>query len=319
MNNQNRIKNFPISFFSIILGMAGFTIAIQKTEGILKSTINLNLYLLGITVFMFSIIAILYIYKFIKYTEEVKLEFKNPVKLSFFPTISISLLLLSVAFLDVNLSISKILWYFGTIIHAIFTYKIISVWMFHPNIDIKNFNPAWFIPVVGNIIVPIAGVKHFNIELSWFFYSIGLLFWIVLFTIFIYRIIFHHPLPEKLLPTLAILISPPAIGFISYVKLTHSVDSFARILYYFALFLTTFLLKEYKLFSRIKFYLSWWAYTFPISAMTIATALMYHMTKVVFYKYLMFSILIILIALVVIILPMTISKIIEKGICIEED
>ena len=75
----------------------------------------------------------------------------------------------------------------------------------------------------------------------------------------VHRIIFHHPLPEKLIPTLAILIAPPATAFTAYVKLTHNVDSFAKILYYFALFLTTFLLAEYKMFSKIKFYLSWWA------------------------------------------------------------
>ena len=48
-------------------------------------------------------------------------------------------------------------------------------------------NP-WFIPVVGNIIVPIAGVDDAPAEVSWFFFSFGLIFWIALFTLDIIKI-----------------------------------------------------------------------------------------------------------------------------------
>lgn len=48
--------------------------------------------------------------------------------------------------------------------------------------------PAWFIPVVGNIIVPLAGVRFAPAEVSWFFFSIGLVFWIVLLAIVMYRL-----------------------------------------------------------------------------------------------------------------------------------
>ena len=37
------------------------------------------------------------------------------------------------------------------------------------------------------------------------------------------------PLPERLLPTVFILIAPPAVGFIAYVRLTGGVDVFAQI------------------------------------------------------------------------------------------
>ena len=38
MKKECRLKYFPISFFSVILGMTGFTIASQKIESILKLT-----------------------------------------------------------------------------------------------------------------------------------------------------------------------------------------------------------------------------------------------------------------------------------------
>jgi len=190
--------------------------------------------------------------------------------------------------------------------------------MMHPKFEIKHINPAWFIPVVGNILIPVAGVQHYNPEISWFFYSVGLIFWIVLFTIFMNRIIFFHPLPEKLLPTLAILISPAAIGFMAYVKLTHQVDSFARILYYFALFLTTLILTQYKMLSKIKFYLSWWAYSFPMDALVIGTLLMYHETGSQFFKAASWIIFIVLNGIILLLFTKTVKAIKNKQICIDE-
>ncbi|MEA3423489.1 MAG: SLAC1 anion channel family protein, partial [Bacillota bacterium] len=316
--NSERIKFFPISAFSIILGLTGLAIVFQKAEEIMGFPYKIDTVIISITIALFAVISLIYLLKLIKYPHEVVGDFENPVKLSFFPAISISILLLSIAFLGIDMMTSKVLWIVGTIIHALFTYKVISIWMMHPKFEIKHINPAWFIPVVGNILIPVAGVQHYNPEISWFFYSIGLIFWIVLFTIFMYRIIFFHPLPEKLLPTLAILISPAAIGFIAYVKLTHQIDSFARILYYFALFLTTFIFTQYKMLSKIKFYLSWWAYSFPISAMAIATMLMYHMTEIAVFKYSAYGLIVLLAAVVIILIPKTINAVVKGEICLEE-
>lgn len=75
-----------------------------------------------------------------------------------------------------------------------------------------------------------------------------LLFWLVLLTI-----IFHEPLPERLTPTLFILIAPPVAGFISYEALTGQYDPFARVLYYAALFLTLLQFTQWRRFARLRF------------------------------------------------------------------
>jgi tellurite resistance protein len=171
---------------------------------------------------------------------------------------------------------------------------------------------------VGNILVPVTGVAYASAEISWFFFSIGLVFWIALFTILFYRLLFHNPLPERLLPTLFILIAPPAVGFISYVKLTGAVDSMARILYYFGLFVFILMIPQLRMLSRIKYYLSWWAYTFPLAALSIATILMYHQNHLLFFKYLALSLLILLSGIVLLLSVMTLSAIRNKNICIED-
>lgn len=319
MSNESRIKYFPVSFFSVIMGLTGFTISIQKGENILGLNNMLSGFLLYVVVAIFVFLTLIYGIKIIKYYPSVIEEISNPVRLSFVPTFSISIILLSVAFLEVSLTISKYLWIFGSALHLIATIAILSQWVWQTKFEINHFNPSWFITIVGNILVPIAGVNHFNIEISWFFYSIGIVFWIPFFAIFLYRIIFHNPLPNKLLPTFFILIAPPALGFVSYVKLTGQVDSFSKILYYFALFMIIFLLAQVKMLSSIKFYLSWWAYSFPIASITVATALMLKETGIEIYKYIFFILILILTAFIITLIFNTLKAASKGEICKKEE
>ncbi len=190
--------------------------------------------------------------------------------MSFFPSISISFILLSITYLNINEAISLPLWIIGIILHLGLTLYVINAWMHHEHFKINHINPAWFIPAVGNVLVPIGGVTLGYFDISWFFFSIGMLFWIVLMTIFFNRILFHDPMDGHLLPTLFILIAPPAVGFLSYVRLNGGMDNFAYFLYFAALFLTILLLSQANRFIRLPFFPGG-LHPFPLAAITIAS------------------------------------------------
>ncbi len=190
--------------------------------------------------------------------------------------ISISFLLLSIAYYDFAPTLSILLWYVGAPLQLIFTLIIIRYWI-HNDLKVVHSNPAWFIPIVGNVLVPVIGVEAAPIYVSLFFFALGMFFWIVLFTIMINRIIFHHPIAKKLVPTFFIFIAPPSVGFVSYFRITNgSIDMFSIFLYFVALFTLILLLFMVKMFDTKEFFISWWAYTFPLASMSIAT-LMLHM------------------------------------------
>lgn len=273
-----RLQHFPIAFFAMIMGLGGLTIAWLRAEEILALPFSISFWLLVPTTGLFILLAVLYTIKVVKHREAVIAEWGHPVKMNFVPTASIALILLSIAWQPLSLPYSKLFWLTGTALHLILTLHVITQWMHHSKFEIAHLNPAWFIPVVGNILVPIAGVEHAPVELSWFFFSVGLVFWPVLLAIIFNRVIFHGSLPERLMPTLFILIAPPAVGFLSYIKLTGEVDAFARVLYYAALFFTLLLIAQLRWFSRLKFFLSWWAYSFPLAAITLATLTMFKHT-----------------------------------------
>lgn len=315
---ESRLKHFPISYFAVILGFSGLTIATIRAEHIFDIH-GVSLVFGYATAGLYFFFLVIYLAKLIKFPKDVLHELHHPIKISFFPTISISLILLSIIFLGSQKELSKYLLLTGMPMHLFFTLYIISKWIRHEKLEIKHKNPAWFIPVVGNVLVPIPAMAHFHEDLSWFFFSIGFILWIVLFTIFIYRAIFHKPLPDKLLPTFFILIAPPAISFISYFKMTGEIDGFAKMLYYFAVFTFLLLLWNSKNFMKIKFYLSWWAYSFPIAALTISSFLMFEQTKNYLFEYFGITLLAFLVILIIFLIIKTLTFVFNKKICIPEE
>ncbi|OOZ42643.1 SLAC1 anion channel family protein [Solemya elarraichensis gill symbiont] len=278
MSETRRLPYFPISFFSMIMGLAGYTLVWMQCEELKLYPIFPSEYLAVLALGLFLVLLSIYVAKAVKHPDKVRAELHHPVMLSFFPTISISLILIGTMLALWFPKTAFYIWTTGAVLQLILTLYILSKWIHHDHFEIHHISPAWFIPVVGNILVPLAGIQYAPIELNWFFFSIGLLFWIVLFTIIMYRMIFHHPMPEALLPTLFIIIAPPAVGFAAYLNLSPELDNFARILYYSALFLTMLLLSQGLRFLRLPFTLSWWAYSFPLAAITIATFAMYEET-----------------------------------------
>lgn len=273
MAEESRLAHFPISMFAIVMGLVGLTLVVDAVgrPGSWIATVADALVVVDLVVY--ALIALLYLVKGVRHPGAVKAEFDHPVKLSFFPAITIGLILLGMVALPRWPGLAHALWGIGTAGHLVLTLAILSRWMHQQHFEIQHSNPAWFIPIVGNILVPIAGVPLGHEALSWFFFSVGLVFWPILFAILLYRYFFHAPMPAKLMPTLFIFIAPPAVGFLSWLALHpgEGPDGFALILFNVGLFLTLLLVWQIGRFVRLSFALSWWAYSFPVAAITLAT------------------------------------------------
>jgi tellurite resistance protein len=313
----NRLQHFPIMMFAIIMGLSGITIVFQKAEEILGLTKGFGELLAQIDIVLFGIIIILYFSKTIKYFSDVKKEFFHPVRINFFAASAISFLLISIVFHELNHTIALYSFYIGTLMQTFFTFNTISYWI-NRNLEVQHSNPAWFIPIVGNVLVPVAGSGMVDINLLMYYYSIGLFFWVVLNSILINRIIFHHQMAVKFIPTLFIFIAPPAVAFIAYIKMYGEFDMFASILYNLALFFSFLLFFMYKNFLNLKFFISWWAFTFPLAAVTIASMVAFKVTNSATYEYFSYLFLFITTIVVLIVAYQTIKHMLKKEICIME-
>ncbi|WP_370251370.1 SLAC1 anion channel family protein [Nioella sp.] len=266
-----RLEHFHVTFFAIVMGLSGLTLALHAAERALEMDALASDIAYYVTGAVFLVITGFYAAKALRHGAAVKAEWQHPVKLAFFPAISISLLLLATASLDRSDALAEVLWLIGAGLQAVLTIAVVSGWIGTRAFLHGHLSPAWFIPAVGNVIVPIAGSQLGYADLSWYFMSVGLIFWIVLLTLVINRLVFHDPLPGRLQPTLVILIAPPAVAFVAWVRLTEGVGPFGLILLNAAYFFTLLVAVQLPRIIRLPFALSFWALSFPFAAVTIAS------------------------------------------------
>lgn len=260
------LRHLPVGIFGASMGVFGFALALRAA-----GFAELSAAAQWVGVAFFLLLAGAYAAKAALHPADAKAEWNHPVRIAFFPAISISVLLLATLLAEHRPGVASILWMAGAAAHALLTVLVVTAWISHRPFQPMHLSPAWFIPAVGNVIVPLAGVRLGHVEVSWYFLSVGLLFWIVLLTIVFNRLIFHDPMPGRLRPTLVILVAPPAVAFLAWLQLHGgAVDDFARILINIGYVFTLIVAVQLPAILRLPFALSFWALSFPLAA--IATA-----------------------------------------------
>lgn len=315
---HSRIENFPVTFFAVGMGMMGLTLALGAASHafawpalIVQSALALSATLLGL-------ITLTYLLKLLTRPAAVLDEWHHPVRIAFFPAMSIAYLLLATALMSVNQTAANLVWIGATLLQGTLALAVIGAWIGHRPFHPPQLSPAWFIPAVGNVIVPIAGGPLGHVEISWLFFSGGLLFWIVLLTLVLNRLMFHVPLPGRMVPTVMILVAPPAVAYVAWLRLAGEPGAFGHILislgYVFALIVAT----QIRRFRGMPFALSWWALSFPIAALSIASFAHAGATRSTAHQAIGTGLLVVLTMIVAMLLVRTARAILRKEICVAE-
>lgn len=266
-----RLEHLPISVFAVVMGLGGTSIAWQRgaqTEGlpgIVGSTLAwLATAVLGVT-------AVAYVVKAARHPRAVRQEWQHPVKIAFVPTTTISLVILATAFRDSAPALSAALWWVGAPAQLGLTLYVLRTWIADARFTLDNVHPAWFIPIVGNLVVPLAGVEHAPVQISWFFFSVGLVYWVALLPLVLGRLVTGSALPGRLAPTLAILVAPPAVAALARVRLGGTfTEPLVNVLVDVTIFQLLLLASQLPALVRLPFAISSWSYTFPLAAAAAA-------------------------------------------------
>ena len=264
-----RLAHFPITFFATGMGMMGLTLALRAAETSFALTHTVSTGVLWLSVVLLGLVILTYAAKALWHPAEVAAEWHHPVRIAFFPAASISLLLLATALVETAPSLAEAVWIVATALQGGLALFVISAWIGHRPFQPGMMTPAWFIPAVGNVIVPLAGAKLGYVEISWLFFSGGLIFWLVLLTLVMNRLMFHDPLPGRMVPTLMILVAPPAVAFTAWLRLAGEPGPFGHFLLSVAYVFALLVAMQVGKLRRLPFALSWWALSFPLAALAI--------------------------------------------------
>lgn len=260
----------PFALFSMSLGYAGLSAAWFQAALVYGVPTVISDALLVIGLCLFGGLVFVQMRRYGDAPTAIADEFRDPISASFFATFSMSLLALGGALLVHSTTVATILWSLGAATQLVLAVAIIARW-FERDCDVTFVNPGWFLPSAGNLLAPITGQKLGFEELSWFFFSVGVVFWVILFVILIYRVIFLGPFPKRLNPTLFIFLAPPSLAFLSLEGLVgDATQPVSKILLYITVFFAVLLIALHKRFVETPFSPVWWSCTFPTAAFATA-------------------------------------------------
>ncbi|MFB2599026.1 transporter [Herbiconiux sp. P17] len=155
---------------------------------------------------------------------------------------------------------------------ALFAAWLVSTWI-SGRIELGAVHGGYLLPTVAAGFVAAGAAQSIGLTgLAWAAFGEGMLFWIVMTTVVILRLTTRPPLPDALVPTLAVIVAPPAVGGIALFALTD--DAITPFSLAFAGLAAVLVLVQLALIPRYRqlpFSLGFWSFTFPTAALVAYT------------------------------------------------
>ncbi|KAI5020636.1 hypothetical protein ZWY2020_045524 [Hordeum vulgare] len=273
------LLRFPISAFGMCLGvnsqaMLWKTLETEPSMAFLHVHPTANYVFWWVSVALTVVVSITYLLKVVFYYEAVRREFHHPVRVNFFFAPWIACLFLVKGEPHPVWEIHHVVYNLLMLPILCLDLKIYGQWMSSGERRLsKVANPSNHLAVVGNFVGALLGAKMGFTELPIFFFGVGLAHYAVLFVTLYQRLPTNVQLPKELHPVFFLFVAAPSVASMAWARISGEFSDAAKLLYFVSLFLYVSLVVRINLFTGFRFSLAWWAYTFPMTSVALATAL----------------------------------------------
>lgn len=270
------LKFLMPGWFAIVMGLAGLSLAWHRATPILGEMAGAGAMVVGgLAALVFLGLAVLSQQRRQRYPEAFAEDLKHPVRHAFVAAVPVSLILLATVLtaLAGPTTPGLWLWMVGSAWQFAVTVWVLARWLRGNQaggLVWPGITPALFIPVVGNVLPPLAGVALGQPEWAAAQFGVGLFFWPVVLVLLAVRIGVHGMWPERLLPTTFITVAPPAVIGLSAQQLGAPV-LLAWMAWGVALFFLAWSATLFKRAVEQPFSVTFWALSFPLAAFAALT------------------------------------------------
>jgi exfoliative toxin A/B len=247
------LKKYPVPATGLILGLAAAGNLVQSYGEIFRNMFGL----------ISAVLFVLMIVKIIKFPKGVKEALDNPVVASVFTAFSMAAMLLSTYLEPLAPKIAFALWISAFIFHGIlivlFTKKYVA------DLNIKLVFPSWFIVYVGIVVASVTAPAYKMIAVGQAAFWFGLVTYLILLPLVLYRVFKIKEIPEPAKPTLVIFAAPASLLLAGYMN-SFETKNMAMIVILAAFSIIMYIGAFAVLFNllKLKFYPSYSAFTFPL-------------------------------------------------------
>lgn len=265
------VRQLPINLFASVMGITGLALAWRQAVSVLGIPMWPGEIFGWVGMTIFIALAMTYAIKFARHSAHVHAEFAHPVVGNFFGTIAIGLLLLSAFLFRYDAGLAETVWIAGTLLALVLAYIVVQKFLTSPQTGDTTLPPL-ILPGVATLDITVTGSAmpfEWAHELNLFAFAIGAVMALVLTVLIFQRLRHFEALPPASRPMLMMLVAPFAVGFLAYTNL-NEVDLFASVLIYFGWFLMLVLAPVVFRLEN-SFGVAWWAISFPLAALSIAS------------------------------------------------
>jgi len=311
---RETIEHFNPAWFAAVMGTAVFPLAISFFDG--GWVRPLAAIGIVISVVMFVAILIPWTLRFFQYPEAVRADLHHPIAASFFPTMPIAIVVIGLAILkfpdlffpvSVSRDIGFWLWIVGSVGIYLVAFLVLPKIYRSDAIELSHANFGWFIPPVAKLLIPVGGFElavlfpdRFEVTFLLSIVSFGVGFFLFLF---VGALVYHRYVLESLpvsrfAATSFIAIAPAAIITVALFKMGHmfaagtpmnidvgAISALTTITLLAAwgfaawsFVMAVVIVVSYMRHLDLPYALSWWAYTFPLGSLAVATGVAWKTT-----------------------------------------
>ncbi|KAG5047593.1 hypothetical protein JHK86_016999 [Glycine max] len=298
------LTQFHAGYFRISLSLASQAVllkiliepiqdahALRRLFSSIPSSVHTLLWFLAL--FTVATLSFLYILKCLLHFDMIKDEFLSHVGVNylFIPWISWLLLLESSPFLSPTKLYYKVLWWVFVSPLVMLDVKIYGQWFTKGKRFLSiGANPSSQLSVIGNLVGAQAAAQMGWKESALCMFSLGITHYLVLFVTLYQRLAGNNSVPSMLRPVFFLFFAAPSMASLAWNSICGKFDTTCKMLFFLSFFLFMSLVSRPLLFKKSmkKFNVAWWAYSFPLTALALASAEYEHEVKGVMAHVIMF-------------------------------
>ncbi|WP_411752398.1 TDT family transporter [Serratia sp. (in: enterobacteria)] len=265
---HHKVRGLPTPVAGLALGIASLGWCLENAlplHGIGQNTGAL------IAAVLLCVIAA----RFILHPDTLAQDLKHPVMGSIIPTFAMAAMVVSKALGHFLPLAGQILWVGAVLIHL----TALTFFIYHraqqPNLH--HMVPSWFIPPVGIIVADVSCPADAYTEFALILLAMGMVSYLLMLPIMIYRLMFRSEVPDAAKPTIAIMAAPASLSLAGYLTVVKEPSMLiCAVLLGVALLMTIVIYCAFFRLMRLPFSPGYAAFTFP---MAIGATALYKMAN----------------------------------------
>jgi tellurite resistance protein len=298
--NITPLKFLAPGWFSVVMGLAGLALAWNSaTPALGDSATGVSLVLAAMAWLVFLVLLGLSVVRSQVHGAALTEDMRHPVRHGFVAALPVALLLLVTLMVSFGVREAwvDVLWWVGSLGQLWATVWVLKRWLVASPVPAAapvalqgliqgalmtpsaptaapafwpQVTPVLFIPVVGNVVAPLAGLVLGHSVWAMAQFGAGLLLWPVVLGLLLVRRAVQGPLPDRLLPSWFITIAPPSVVGLVVLQL-QAPGALVAGFWGVGVFSLLWVGSIAKQAVTQPFALTFWAASFPLAAFTSLT------------------------------------------------